>query len=105
MKHFKARETAKGVSAAPMGKRQVFEHTFMRGGLWPKRTGFVGQGHVFTPSASSRWGRTFTPTQSGVLIPEQIVKDESKAAWDRAVQGLDNEVERIITKMTKGVIS
>ncbi|WP_432347901.1 hypothetical protein WMC41_09830 [Shinella yambaruensis] len=37
LKHFKPRETQRGVSAAPRGVRQVFPSSFMKAGWWPKR--------------------------------------------------------------------
>ncbi len=105
LKAFKARESARGVKAAPFGKRQLFAHTFIEGGLWPRRTGPVGGGHVFTPSGGAHWGRPFTKAHSEVYIPVEIVKDESEEAFNEAAKGLPRDIETIIGKMTKGVIS
>ena len=38
---FGARETQKGVSAAPWNKRQIYPGSFMKGGLFPNRKGMV----------------------------------------------------------------
>ena len=106
LKAFKARETRKGVKASPFGKRQLFDGTFIKSGWWPNRRGAVGNGHVFTPDTSTnRAGRPFSRTPSGVRIPQQIVIDESKAAFERNAASLPKNINHIITRMTKGVIS
>lgn len=72
LKYFDARETARGVSARPFGRRQVFASTFIKGGLFPNRKDIGRGGHVFTPQGKG-WGRPFTLTESGVVFPTEMV--------------------------------
>lgn len=66
---FGARQTKKGVSAAPWGKRRVFPHTF----LWPR----VG-GRVFV-----RTGKGRKPIRQlwGPALPKELLKAETAAAF------------------------
>ena len=48
LKYFKARETQKGVSAAPWGQRRIYAGTFTKGGRFPNR--------VAVPSLSGQVG-------------------------------------------------
>ena len=106
LKEFRARETKRGVVANPMGKRQLFEHTFIKSGWWPTRHGPVGNGHVFSPDLSTnKAGRAFKRTRSGVSIPIQIVEDQSKAAFNANAKALPIEINKMIRKMTGGVVS
>ena len=74
LKEFGARQTAKGVSAAPWGKRRVFPHAFIAPTLG---------GHVFI-----REGRSRLPIRKlwGPAIPREMVKDQSKEAFERTVR-------------------
>ena len=52
LRFFKARETRQGVSAAPLGKRVIIPHTFMKAGRFPNRVPFTSRskgmnGNVF----------------------------------------------------------
>jgi hypothetical protein len=59
LKFFGARETAKGVTAAPWNSRRLYPATFIKSGWWPKRGKPVGHGQVFGASArascQSKW--------------------------------------------------
>lgn len=79
LKYFGARETRKGVSAAPWGHRQVFANTFMRGGHFPNRVKLNMGGHVYRRSGSGR-----TPIEggrSGLFIPKEMITGSSERAF------------------------
>lgn len=105
LKHFAARETRRGVSAAPFGKRKIFAHTFIKGGLFPDRKTLAYGGEVFMPDlASSDWGRTFEVQKSGVVIPAEMVKGETKAAFERTVATvLPARLEHELHRATGGI--
>lgn len=107
LKYFKARETRKGVMASPFGKRTLFEGAFIRGGNFPGRVGLKLGGHVFTPSSSSsRWFRPFTKTKSGVVIPNEMVKDDSADAFTSTVQSeLPSRLAHEVSRLTGGTVS
>jgi hypothetical protein len=73
LKEFGARQTSKGVSAAPWNKRRVFPHTFIVSSLG---------GHVFERKGASR-----LPIRKlwGPAIPKEMLKDLSKAAFETTV--------------------
>ncbi|WP_298981539.1 hypothetical protein [uncultured Roseibium sp.] len=80
LKYFDARETRKGVSARPFGKRTVFRGTFIKGGRFPSRKNLSMGGHVY-----ARTGRGRLPIEkqrSGVVIPNEMIKGESAKAWE-----------------------
>lgn len=108
LKYFKARETRKGVSAAPFGKRQVFANSFMKAGKFPRRI-IVGKlkGHVFTPASSlKKWGRPMERVKSGVIIPREMVQGDTASAFDEAsAKTLPKRVAHEINRLTGGVIS
>ncbi|WIG52496.1 MAG: hypothetical protein OJF48_003415 [Afipia sp.] len=79
LKYFGARETRKGVSAAPRGNRQVFAGTFTRGGRFPNRVGLKLGGQVFARSGASRV--PIVKQKSGVWIPTEMVTGATRAAF------------------------
>lgn len=83
LKHFDARETRKGVSARPFGRRKVFAGTFIRGGKFPKRVSLNKGGQVFARSGSSRL--PIEKQKSGVIIPNEMIKGASADAWQSTV--------------------
>lgn len=108
LKHFKARETLKGVSAAPFGQRRVFAHTFQKGALFPRRVELPSlNGHVFLPdTAVKRWGRLpIVKQKSGVVLPEQVLQGASRAAFEAHTSRLAGRVEHEIRVITKGIVS
>ena len=103
LKHFKARETRKGVTAAPFGKRTLFEGNFIKGGHFPNRKTAKGlNGHVFEPDRSeSRWGRGAELIKSGVIIPQQMLEGETAEGFNEIVsknlpRRFDHELNRIL---------
>lgn len=86
LKFFKARETRKGVSAAPWNRRRVYPSTFMKGGKFPKRVPLPFGGHVFARAGSSRL--PINKQKSGLYIPKEMVIGQSAAAFYR-VAGSD----------------
>lgn len=108
LKYFRARETLRGVSAAPLNHRRVFAHTFIKGALFPDRVDLPRlNGHVFMPdTAIKRWGRLpIEKEESGVILPEQLVRGQSKAAFEAATRGLGPRVEHEIRVITRGVVA
>lgn len=79
LKYFSARETRKGVSAAPRGNRQVFAGTFIRGGRFPNRVGLKLGGQVFARTGKGRV--PIVKQKSGVWIPTEMVTGATKAAF------------------------
>jgi hypothetical protein len=84
LKFFGARETRKGVSAAPWNKRRVYPSSFMKGGRFPKRVqGKIPQGVVWQRTGGSRFPvRTL---RSGLFIPTEMVTGPSEAAFHAVV--------------------
>lgn len=89
LKEFGPRQTKKGVSAAPWGRRQVFDHAFI-----VKRYG----GHVYKREGARRF-----PIRKlyGPAIPVEMVKGASRDAFFRAVESelpkrLDHELSRVL---------
>jgi hypothetical protein len=73
LKEFGAVQRLKGVSAAPWRKRRVFPHTFIVGSLG---------GHVYERTSKAR-----LPIRKlwGPAIPAEMVRDETKAAFEALV--------------------
>jgi len=87
------------VSAAPWGKRQVFAGTFMRGGLFPKRSGVVFHGHVVKRAGSDRF--PIAIQKSGVIIPQEMVAGETASAFRSTastvvVRRVEHELSRLM---------
>jgi hypothetical protein len=89
LKEFGARQTARGVSAAPWNKRRVFPHTFIVPSLG---------GHVFERTSSKRF-----PIRKlwGPAVPAEMVKGQTKAAFEQVVSRelptrLGHEVDAIL---------
>lgn len=100
LKYFDPRETRKGVSAKPFGKRQLFPSTFMKGGRFPSRTGTVFNGHVVKRVGSDRF--PIEVQKSGVIIPEQMVAGETAAAFQRVVrENLPRRVEHELGRLLR----
>jgi hypothetical protein len=106
LKYFGARETRKGVSAAPFGQRKVFAHHFIRGGLFPGRQELGLGGQVFRPTRGTRWGRDFETAKSAVRIPDEMVKGVTADAFERVGQTkLGEKIRRHVKLVTKGVLT
>ena len=107
LKFFKARETRKGVSAAPWNKRQVFASTFMRAGWWPHRvTKPNWNRQVFRRTGSTtKFGKDqFENVKSDLFIPTEVTIGQAAAAWRRGSTIVQAAVEREIRRITKGVV-
>lgn len=85
LKHFKPRETHKGVTAFVRGKRELYSGSFLMGGS------FAGgripldrlNGHVFERSSNSRF--PIEKVTSGVFIPEEMVTGVTAEAFESTV--------------------
>jgi hypothetical protein len=84
LKYFKARETRKGVSAAPWNARRVFTGTFIKGGLFPKRVGLNLGGQVFARTGKGRV--PIAKQKSGLFIPKEMVSGATAAEFLHAVR-------------------
>lgn len=107
LKYFGARETRKGVSAAPFGKREVFAHHFIKGGLFPGRKDIGRGGHVFeADSGTGKWGRSYSKAKSGVVIPNEMVKGTTAQTFESiGLKELDVKIAYQLKRATKGVLS
>lgn len=105
LKYFKARETRRGVTASPFGKRQLFEGTFMKGGGFPNRVNAPRLGgHVF-----KRVGSTRGPIElqdSGVIIPAEMMTGPTADAFTKVVnRDLAARVSHEINRLCPGIFS
>jgi hypothetical protein len=100
LKFFGARETKKGVSAAPWNARRVYASTFLKGGLFPNRVPLSkGGGNVFQRTGKSRL--PISKVKSGLYIPTEMLKGQTVAAWEQVIQSdlaprVEHEVERML---------
>ncbi|NMG39822.1 hypothetical protein GRZ55_11260 [Chelativorans sp. ZYF759] len=104
LKYFSARETARGVSAAPFGKRKIFASTFIKGGRFPTRVPIGMGGHVFARAGS---GRTpIVKQKSGVFIPTEMVTGQTRAEFEASVRTvLPQRMAHELRRMTGGAFS
>lgn len=95
LKHFGARQVKSGVSAAPWGKRRIFEKAFNTGGAFPGRKPVFG-GHVFVRAGSKRF-----PIRKlyGPGVADEIVKGRSLEAFQRVFSGLAARLEHEISRV------
>ena len=101
LKYLAPRETRKGVTAQPWGKRQLFAGTFMKGGAFPNRK-VVQQfdGHVWRRLNSS--GTKITQARSGMFIPTEMTRAATAAAFEStAAPLLKQRVEAAIAKLLR----
>lgn len=91
LKYFSPRETRKGVTAAPFGKRTLIAKSFIKGGRFPARQFNVptkGQsklnGHVYLRAGSARIPIVFQ--DSGVIIPAEMIKGATADAFRSTVE-------------------
>ena len=104
LKYFGARETARGVSAAPFGQRRVFPHTFIKGGTFPNRVGIGMGGHVFARTGGSKF--PIEKQKSGVIIPAEMVKGATAEAFTSTVaRVLPQRVMHEVARLTGGVMT
>jgi hypothetical protein len=79
LKFFKARETRKGVSAAPWNARRVYAGTFMKGGRFPNRVDLGLGGAVVRRAGGGRY--PLKTQRSGLFIPTEMVKGQTAGAF------------------------
>ena len=99
LKFFGARETRKGVTAAPWNKRKLYAGTFMKGGRFPNRVGLKMGGAVL-----KRTGKGRLPLQgqrSGLFIAEDLISGQSEQAFNSTVEReltgrIEHELYRIL---------
>jgi hypothetical protein len=104
LKHFGARETKRGVSAAPFGQRTVFGGTFIKGGRFPNRVDIGKGGQVFQRTGGARF--PIEKVKSGVIIPNEMVKGATAQTFtDIGRSKLEDKVAKHIRLITKGVLS
>jgi hypothetical protein len=84
LKYFKARETRKGVSAAPWGHRHIFAGTFIKGGKFPNRVALNMGGQVFKRAGRGR--KPIIKQKSGLFIPNEMITGASATAFLSAVR-------------------
>ena len=102
LRHFKPRETRRGVSAAPFGQREVFTSTFMKAGFWPKRVEKPGwNSQVFSRLPSGK----FEKVKSGVFIPREMVRGQTAQAWNTTTARLQPRIAHEIRRATKGAVT
>lgn len=102
LKYFGARETRKGVSAAPFGKRKVFAGTFTKGGRFPGRKALGMGGQVFKRTSAARG--PIEKQLSGVIIPAEMVKGPTKIAFATSLARLDTRMAHELRVATDGVV-
>lgn len=99
LKFFGARETRKGVTAAPRGQRQLYAGAFIKGGRFPRRVTLKFGGNVYRRAGGSRL--PIQQIRSGVFIPEEMVEGASRDAFLGTVESslparLSHELLRIL---------
>jgi hypothetical protein len=95
LKFFSARETAKGVTAAPWNKRRLYPATFIKSGWWPNRKAPIGGGHVFARTGKKRL--PIHQVRSGLFIPNEMVTGNSAVVFYGTVNArLGPAVERVL---------
>ena len=99
LKYLAPRETRKGVTAKPWGKRTLFPGTFMKGGKFPDRKVVASfDGHVYR--RINRSGTKITQVRSGMAIPTEMTTGATRAAFQRiAGPLLQQRVEAAIRKL------
>ena len=101
LKYFSARETRRGVSAIPFGKRHIFGGTFIMGGLFPYRhvKSWNLDGHVYRRIGNAA-SRRVTQVRSEVRIPDEMIRGETREAFDHeASVTMAPRVEAVIRKL------
>ena len=93
LKAFGARQTRKGVSAAPWGKRRTFPHTFAVSSM---------DGHVFKRVGSGRF-----PIKKlwGPNVAAEMLKKPTRTAWEGVAKDLPARVEHEVRVITSGIVS
>lgn len=99
LQFFGAKETRAGVTAAPWNRRQVYAHTFTKGGLFPNRKTLKMGGAVLLRVGGNR--RPIATVKSGLFIADEMISGASKDAFygtiDRDLPArIEHELYRIL---------
>jgi hypothetical protein len=95
LKFFNARETARGVTAAPWSQRRLYPATFIRSGWWPKRGKPVSGGNVVRRVGKAKF--PIEQVRSGLFIPTEMVTGKSAVVFYGTVNArLGPAVEKIL---------
>lgn len=101
LKHFKAKQFSYGVKAKPWGESRKFPGAFINVGTFRSGVPFDdGHAYVRTSSKSFPVKRMFGPA-----IPEELVRGESRKAFDDAAGELGDRIGHEIGRLTDGVVS
>lgn len=84
LKFFGARETRRGVTAAPWNARRLYAGTFMKGGRFPNRVGLNMGGAVFQRTGQGR--SPIKAVKSGLFIADEMVSGASEQAFNTTVE-------------------
>jgi len=101
LKHFKAKQFSFGVRAKPWGRTQKFYGAFINVGTWRSGVPF-DDGHVYrrTTTKSFPVRRMFGPA-----IPEEMVRGETRDAFESVADGLGDRLAHEVRVLTEGVVS
>lgn len=99
LQFFGARETRKGVSAAPWNERRIYAGTFTEGGRFPNRKALNLGGVVLKRVGKGR--KPLKTIRSGLFIAKEMVSGQSEAAFyatvDRDLPGrIAHELYRVL---------
>jgi len=90
LKYFRARETRKGVSAAPWNKRSVFSGTFMKAGWFSSgrvsKPNWNGQVFRRTGTVTKTGKAKFAVVRSGLFIPTEMLQGQTAQAWRDVIE-------------------
>ncbi|GAA3849518.1 phage tail protein [[Pseudomonas] carboxydohydrogena] len=99
LKFFNARETRKGVTAAPWNERRLYPGTFIKGGVFPNRKDLGMGGQVFERTSRSRF--PIKGKKSGLYIANEMVSGASHDAFYSVVNAdlaprIEHELYRVL---------
>ncbi len=103
LKYFGAKETRRGVTATPWGKRQLFPGTFIKGGLFPRRVAIKRYGGAVLYRYDGATRLPIKAEKSGLFIPEEMVKGATAAVFLKTVRTvlprrLEHEFDRVLVR-------
>lgn len=101
LKYFNPREVPGGVEAVVKGDRVRIAGGFRRSGRGEgRRLATKLNGHVFVNESGGRWRGHIRKVRSGVLIPAELIRGETRKAFDRVVaEELPREVAKELAKI------
>ncbi len=106
LKYLSPRETRKGVTAKPWGKRTLYAGSFMKGGAFPNRKVVAKfDGHVYRRlgrgmRTDGSYGEKLTQVRSGMFIPVEMTSGATAKAFEQtAAPLLQQRVDALIRKL------